>query len=147
MCTVRLGWGVGEHFLDLDNIRMLYVNKWLIRSMMMGGERLMAGQYPLITLMLPVSSCPCLTWFTGLIIWIGYPFPLPKQVVWQVRYFLFWVLQLRLSRRVDPHPLLTLPDGIFEPWVLLVNPGRRASCIICVHVKVKDRACRRFRSS
>ena len=79
--TVRFGWGVGEHLLGPDDVRILHFNKWLIRSMM-GGERLIAGQNPLIALMLPVTNCPCLTWFTSPIIRIGYPFPLPKRVVW-----------------------------------------------------------------
>ena len=40
------------------------------------------GQYPLVSLMLPISNSPC--WFMSLLIWIGHPFPLLKSVLWQV---------------------------------------------------------------
>ena len=49
------------------------------------------------------------------------------------------VPSLRLSWSVYPHPLLFLPDRIFEPWVLLR--------IIDVHVEVRGKDCRGLRSS
>ena len=84
----------GEHLFDPDHVRIWHVNKWLIRSMM-GGERLIAGQYPLISLTLPISNSPCLAWFLSLFIWIGHLST--PDVLWQVGHFIIRVTNAALS--------------------------------------------------
>ena len=75
MCGVRQRRGVGEHvhhiailltkamlkrtkFFHLDGkVRVVHAITQLIRGIV-GGERLIAGQYPLISLMLPILNSP-----------------------------------------------------------------------------------------